>query len=294
MPDGILTCATKYLYYPIERWYAQNFVVPGVKKAAKALEVAADDPTAEPAFDHSQWDACMKAHVSRGVIDGIELNVLDYKSLAADERMDAYRKKLAEADPEKLVPNERLALYINAYNVFCAGLIVAHLKESGELPKSINDLSKPTPVWKKPAGTIGGKEMALDDVEHAVLRTQWAEPRVHASIVCASASCPDLRAEAFVGPRINAQMDDQSRTFVANERKGVARSSGSLTLSRIFLWFGGDFKHAAPSVGEWACRYLPDDHPARAAAKKTPAYFEYNWKLNVGPTMERASAPRTV
>ena len=49
---------------------------------------------------------------------------------------------------------------------------------------------------RREAGMIGGTAVSLNDVEHKVLRARWAEPRVHACIVCASASCPNLRAEA--------------------------------------------------------------------------------------------------
>ena len=102
--------------------------------------------------------------------------------------------------------------------------------------------------------------MTLDGLEHGLLRREWAEPRVHASIVCASLSCPNLRAEAFEPHRLDAQMDDQARAWLANPSKGMAivrgggggSNAGKATvhLSRIFLWFQADFQGAAgPSGG---------------------------------------------
>ena len=123
------------------------------------------------------WNECLNAYISRGTLEGIELNVMDYDSLAADPKFDEYRAVLAEADVDALEPNEKLALYINAYNCLCAGLIIDHFKSEGEWVKSINDLSKKKAVWDQPAGKVGGQEVSLNHIEHKVLREQWAEPR---------------------------------------------------------------------------------------------------------------------
>ena len=46
----------------------------------------------------------------------------------------------------------------------------------------------------------------LDEIEHGILRKAFKEPRVHFAIVCASLSCPDLRAEPFEAARLDAQL----------------------------------------------------------------------------------------
>ena len=61
--------------------------------------------------------------------------------MSADPRFDAYLETLAAA-PAELSPAEELALFMNAYNALCIGLIVSHLRSKGELPKSINDLTR--------------------------------------------------------------------------------------------------------------------------------------------------------
>ena len=47
-------------------------------------------------------------------------------------------------------------------------------------------------IWDQPAGVLGGAEVSLNQIEHERLRLKWAEPELHACIVCASTSCPDL------------------------------------------------------------------------------------------------------
>lgn len=113
-------------------------------------------------------------------------------------------------------------------------------------------------MWDLPAGKVCGREYSLNQIEHDELRKKWDEPAVHACIVCASASCPDLRPEAFVASKLREQMDDQLRVWMANPTKGLAadQTAGVVKMSRIFLWFADDFggslpfqsaRHTAPS-----------------------------------------------
>ena len=140
--------------------------------------------------------------------------------------------------------------------------------------KSILDLStKQQTVWDSRAGIIGGEAVSLNDVEHKRLRLVFAEPRVHACLVCASASCPDLAPYAFTGKELDAQLADRTRTWLANPTKGFAseRNGAVARLSRIFLWFEADFGDA-----------LAFAHANGAAVDGAPAvrYFEYDWSLN--------------
>lgn len=61
------------------------------------------------------------------------------------------------------------------------------------------------------AGTVAGRNYTLDDVEDYLRKpTPYKEdPRLHACIVCASISCPNVLREAFVAERIEEQMTAQ-------------------------------------------------------------------------------------
>jgi hypothetical protein len=207
---------------------------------------------------------------------------VDYKALAEDEKFEKYCASLAEANLLSLRSNELLALYINAYNALCIGHVVRFMTENqGELPSSVTravpEESSNLEIWDLPAGVVGGTTVTLNDIEHKILRCRWAEPRVHASIVCASASCPNLRCEAFTPSKLNAQMDDQAREWVMDPTKGITVNEGTktTTFSRIFLWFKEDFNpFGGPVV--WANQYLD-----QKISPNTPMdYFTYNWSLN--------------
>lgn len=241
-------------------------------------------------FDHGGWNAVLKACVTRGTLRGIETSVFDYKKLCSDakllSRFEAYIESLEDADFRSLRHDEKLAFLCNAYNAITVRLIVRHMKQSEkkrgviEPPKSIRDLGRGVrKVWDIAAGKLFGANVTLSTIEHKMLRARWSEPRIHACIVCASASCPDLRAEAFVGERLDEQMTEQMSAWLANPNKGLAVSpdAGSVQMSRIFDWFSGDFK---PNVRQFINSYSAGDKTREIREGSHVGYFVYDWGLN--------------
>lgn len=271
-------------YYRIEKAGSAR-TIPSATDVPNRL-LLADHPlsSCHERFDHSLWDAVLKRHVKSdhtfGEVKGV--NAVDYAALASDPDYQAYLEQLAKADLEELPKAELLALWMNAYNALCIRLIVEHEK-TGDKLTSITKLSSSEngPVWDLPAGTVGGVEMALNQIEHDKLRRTWAEPAVHACIVCASASCPNLRAEAFVGDRLREQMDDQVRQWLKNTTKGLKLQGSRLTLSRIFLWFADDFGDWS-GLQKWLPQYIEDKDLADKIRKGKVAvrYFGYDWQIN--------------
>merc|ERR1739848_585946 len=98
-----------------------------------------------------------------------------------------------------------------------------------------------------------GRIYTLNDIEHGVLRLM-GDPRIHSAIVCCSVSCPDLRQEAYVPSKLEAQLNDQMREWLSNTGKGLLIDENSANLSRIFLWFQQDFQ---PSVTEFLASFHP-------------------------------------
>lgn len=241
--------------------------------------------TANPKFDHSKWDSVLKRHVKVGTgstatVSGI--NLVDYAGVKVDDDFCQYLSQLEEAHVEQLEPAEQLAFWMNAYNALCINIIIQHEQRNSISIGSINELSKPNdPVWDQIAGKVAGKDISLNGIEHDQLRKVWDEPLVHACIVCASASCPNLRPEAFVVSKLKDQMEDQMRLWMKNDSKGIKLTGKCLELSRIFLWFGADF-------GEWRGirKFLPDfieDENLRARVAKgdvSVRYFDYGWQIN--------------
>src|SRR6185436_15382923 len=103
--------------------------------------------------------------------------------------------------------SEQLAFWINAYNAYTIQLVNSHHERASI--QNLRAVLGHSP-WQEPLVKAGGRTYTLDQVEHEILRKRFHEPRIHFAIVCAAVSCAPLRSEAYVGVRIEAQLDDQA------------------------------------------------------------------------------------
>jgi hypothetical protein len=237
---------------------------------------AAATPAA--ALDRELYARLLAAH-TRAVPDAAGVRV-DYAALRASADWRALVASLAASDPVRLAGRaERLAFWIDAYNVLAIDLVV-----QGEPAASIRDLgSLLRPVWQREAGRIGGRAYTLDQIEHGILR-KLSEPRIHAAIVCASVSCPSLAREPYRPATLDAQLDAALRGFLADPRKGsrLEPERGVLTLSPIFDWFEEDFAPAGGALG-FVRPHLPEATRAwlgRYEDRVRLEFFDYDWSLN--------------
>lgn len=205
---------------------------------------------------------------------------VDYSGLLREPGWKAMIAALGKVDPAVLGTRaERLAFWINVYNVFAIDLVLRHYPV-----ESIRDIgSFFRPVWKREAGRIDGRPYTLDEIEHEILRPM-GEPRIHGAIVCASISCPDLRREPYRADALDDQLDDNMRIWLAHDDKGLAidRAGGEIRLSRIFDWFEDDFD-VRGGVLAVVTRHAPEPERAWLVANAERAditYFEYDWRLN--------------
>jgi hypothetical protein len=204
---------------------------------------------------------------------------VDYAALRADPEWRRLLEGLAAAPQPaaSAAQNERLAYWINAYNMLAIDMVVRNQPVA-----SIRDIgSLLRPVWKRDAGKVGGRAVTLDEVEHAILRP-IGDPRVHVAIVCASTSCPSLPREPFRTERLDAQLDAAARAFIANTDKGARAESRSLRVSKIFQWFGRDFAARDGVIGFVRRHASPELRTAidQLGPKPDLTFFDYDWSLN--------------
>ena len=222
---------------------------------------------------HSKFDALLKRHVDS---DGW----VDYQAIAADPTpLDEYIVLLANAPFDDLGRNEKLALLINAYNAFTIRLILDHW-DDGRL-KSIKNIPAGK-RWEAKRWRIGSRDLSLNQIEHQQIRPNFKEPRIHFALVCAAVGCPRLLNAAYQADRIEEQLEDQTRRvhgrgrwFRFNEDTGV------VYLTRLYKWYGGDFKQVAGSVLEYAARFSQELRSALDAGRKLRVkWLDYDWRLN--------------
>ena len=220
---------------------------------------------------HAGWNAMLKQYVN-------ERGLVNYRGLRADSlSLNTYLQDLDTHLPSKSwTDNDRLAYWINAYNVYTVQLIIRHYPV-----KSIKDLGGDkifvnTP-WDKPFIHLGGTAYSLNDIEHRIIRKQFPDNRIHLALVCAAMSCPRLRNEAYTGPNLNAQLDAQGRDFLNNPAKNKLTPTDRPQVSSIFNFYPKDFtKNGSKSVQEFINRYATD----KIKLDATLSYLTYNWALN--------------
>ena len=240
--------------------------------AACAVPAAAAQPST------AAWDRVLHAHGNRGG--------MDYAALAADRKdLDTFLHSLQAVRPGSLAKKDALAFWINAYNA----VVVQHVLE--RYP-GIQSVKKVDGFFDSLTYPVAGQKMTLDAIE--AKGRALGDARIHFAVVCASTSCPDLRGEAYTGARLDAQLEDQVRTFLENPRKGLRYDAKGNTvwLSSIFKWYAGDFTGGSTVVAFFARGAVLDwviDHaPKRLAAtleSKDPSvsYLDYDWSLNDRP-----------
>jgi len=222
-----------------------------------------------PAEIGNKWTTLLQKHVVATEKEGVKLNGVDYDKIESDPIFIELLRQLASSS--LVIPvesKEKMAFWINVYNIGAVRLVVKHHPEH-----SIRDIGYLfSPVWKKKAIQIAGKWYSLDEIENRVLRPM-GDPRIHFAIVCASISCPDLRNEAYSALQLDKQLDDQVRRFLQNTGKGLRFESGTVRVSKIFTWFAKDFRKNG-GVQAFIQKIIPLEPGSRLA------YLPYNWELN--------------
>jgi uncharacterized membrane protein YdjX (TVP38/TMEM64 family) len=264
----------------IPRWLQRRSTLAGdiLKVTAIAAILGAALPA--QAADGDAYARLLKAHVRPGVVSGIRLSLVDYGAVKTDPDYARALGALAEAKPGSLASDaERIAFWVNAYNLAAIKAVLDQyptrsVKDGGSLL---------SPIWKKKVATVGGAAHSLDDIEHGILRKAFKEPRVHFAIVCASLSCPDLRAEPFAAARLDAQLDEQAAAFLSNVTKGLQPGAEGRTarVSSIFKWFAGDFSASGGVAAFLRAKAGPElSGKLGALTEAGLSYLDYDWSLN--------------
>lgn len=232
-------------------------------------------PVGPGAFPHATLSKLLATHVD-------EQGRVDYRGLRQNRReLERYLVAIAETSPHRapsMFPSreDALAYWLNGYNAYVLYAITARpgLRSVGDVKTDFFYLQR---------HPFGDEELSLYHVEKDVIRGEFADPRIHFALNCASAGCPKLPREAFVPARLEEQLARETRKFCADVQN-VRRNGTAVEMSQIFEWYAEDFaKDGGPL--EFCRKWGREDLPAGAAV----TFIPYDWALNAQPG--RALAP---
>lgn len=240
-------------------------------------------------IDHQLWGTLLKQHVT--VIDNGSVTQVDYAGFLQDQALlQNYLNSLAKVtqqDFDAETASSQLATLINLYNAATINLILTQYPNL----ESIKDLgSFFRSPWKKEFVPLFKQQVSLDEIEHGLIRgsDRYNDPRIHFAVNCASIGCPALRAEAYTAEKLEVQLEEQTRLFLADKTRN--RLSGDeLQVSSIFKWYKEDFEKGwkgVNSLEQFFVRYSNALSLGELDVEKLKEgdisidYLDYDWQLN--------------
>lgn len=238
----------------------------------------AHDDSSTAVIDHSVWDRFLHSYAHNNA-DGIvrvaygSVTPADKAALAAD------LQQKAAVQISRYNRNEQRAFWIDLYNELTVKYVLDHYP----IP-SINDTSAlmklfTTNPWQRKLIAIEGEELALDDIEHRILRPDWHDPRIHYALNCASMGCPNLQPQAYTGTNTDQLLDKGAHEYV-NSPRGVTIKDGKLIVSSIYVWYQKDFGGTDAGVIAHLKQYANPDLQRQLATVDHIAEHHYDWSLN--------------
>lgn len=241
------------------------------------------------AFDHTAWDKLLRENIT--VINGGQVTQVDYDGFL-DQRSELHEylmnlSEIQKVDFDGWGEGTRLAFLINAYNAWTIELVLTRypnlrsIRQIGLLPIS---------AWRKDIVELFDTKYSLDEVEHGMIRAEgiYNEPRIHFAVNCAAIGCPALRPEAFVGEKLEEQLEESTKLFLADKTRNYS-DGGKLYISSVFDWYGEDFEkgwQGINSVAQFLYLYaeelrLDEEMKEKLFTNQLELhYLKYDWNLN--------------
>ncbi|MCK7497995.1 MAG: DUF547 domain-containing protein [Comamonadaceae bacterium] len=186
---------------------------------------------------------------------------------------------------------QQLAFLINAYNAFTVEQDPHALPEP-QVDPGLRQLRR-QPVEGQASSRLLGQADAprRHRARHHPRAGRFDEPRIHFAVNCASIGCPMLREEAYVAPRLDAQLEEQTLRFLSDRsRNRYDPASGRLEVSSIFDWYGKDFSPRLEGLPLASSSSSPGTRTGWRTIRRSSKtireqkaglkFLDYDWALN--------------
>ena len=204
---------------------------------------------------------------------------------------------------DKWSREDKIAFWINAYNIFTLKVVVDNYPIKPARYKLLfnypaNSIMHISDFWSKDYFNVMGTQYTLREIERDVLLKEFGEARICFAVSYATGSSAPIRNEAFLGSRLNEQLDEQAKKFFAQtnafEIDAVNETVYISTIFTIFDWhknaFLGqygtnkNFREQKPidrAALNCIKNYISADSAEYLLRKKyVVEYIKYDWILN--------------
>ena len=237
----------------------------------------AHDPESDAQVDHSTFAGFLDSYLDTSHPSGIHR--VAYGSVTSeDERLlNDYLQDLQTVKVSGLNRSEQKAYWINLYNAFTVKLILDNYPVTSILKISKGLIN--TGPWNMKLLIVEGEGLALNDIEHRILRPIWRDIRIHFAVNCASLGCPNLQPEPYTRENTETLLDSAAREYV-NHPRGVRFEGNKLYLSSIFSWYRADFGGSKETLLQHLLKYSRDDLAEKLRGFNGRIKYSYDWSLN--------------
>lgn len=215
-------------------------------------------------------------------------------------------REFENVNPQEYLPwgrNEKIAFWLNAYNIFTLKIVIDNYPIEPSWSKVILNYPKNSIVhirdaWTKQYFSVMGLQYTLREIEREMLLGRFKDPRVCLALSYASMGGAMLRNEPYLPDRIDEQLDDQSRKFLADPRGfEIDRVAQKAYLADIFNWYKQDFVAAYGDIRKFRDKPQPiqaylnfiitrvsaADAQYLETQPFTVEFRKYDWRLNEQP-----------
>ncbi len=179
-------------------------------------------------------------------------------------------KQIGDMDLSSASDNEKIAFYINAYNMIVIYQVAKYYPLKSALDQS--------GFFDKVKHKVAGEMITLNALEIIKLLRNYKDPKFHFVLACAAKGCPKLANFAYFPDKLQEQIN--ARTKTALNDSGFIRvnnNSNKVNVSMIFKWYMKDFTQNGQSVISFINTYktnkIPDNYQLD--------YYPYDWSLNM-------------
>lgn len=203
--------------------------------------------------------------------------LVNYEKLKNEQWLQDRVSQWQTMDIGKFTQEEKLAFWLNAYNIFTLKGVLIELSKNPDWKGNLSYWSKVKFFYLRKF-SIANKKMNLRYLENEILRKKFNDPRIHFAINCASASCPFLPGRLFDSETLDEFLDSLTSDFINNPSNvRYNEDNNLLKLSMIFKWYSSDFG-GKEGLLKFLHKYN-SDLPQEGKDLKLD-YFNYDWNIN--------------